>query len=310
MAEFALIERFFADLGASREDVILGVGDDAAVVRLDAGMMVVSAAATLGADSANLWSDQPESIGQRLLATALNRLTAQAAEGAWLTLAVTLPKPDEHWLEDFCRGFSVLAHKYRLRLVGGDTTSGPLAVTTIVNGLRAHTQPPALQGAKLGDSVVMTGTLGYSALTVLASALPHRFSASERRDATRMFAFPSPPADTVAHLLKHANAAADLSDGLPNGLENLLTGSGLGISISVSKLPIAPGLRDVLSEMNAWQQLVNSSGDHEIALCLPAAKLYELRALGTSIGVTYTPIGVVETQPGLRFVDQQSIEQG
>ena len=308
MAEFALIERFFKGLGATRSDVLLPIGDDAALVRPPSDVDVVSVSATLSAQSANTWSDQPDSMGHRLLSCALNRLSAAGAHGAWLTLAITLPSPDEHWLEEFCAGLSALARRHNLSLIGGDTTSGPLVATVVVSGLAPAGEAITVHGAQLGDRILVSGRLGSAALMTLSNAQPHRFDSAEREQAARQFAFPAPRVEIAEQLRSHATAAVDLSGGLTEGLQCLLKDTGLGATISVTALPVADSLRSMLMDLNLWQHLLSAAGDHEVCLCAPVALLDSLRAAGTKVGVGYTEIGSVEVSPGLRFANRPIVE--
>jgi thiamine-monophosphate kinase len=131
VTEFELIERFFAPLGAARGDVVLGIGDDAAVVAPPAGATTHSTCATLvpveGAD--------PAGLAALLLDRALADLATVSAEPAWMTLALTLPSPDEAWLEAFGRSLGEAANPHRIALVGGDTTRGPTTITLFLHGV-------------------------------------------------------------------------------------------------------------------------------------------------------------------------------
>lgn len=309
MAEFALIDRFFSNLGATRSDVALSIGDDAALVLPSPGTEIVSVSATLGPESVNTWSDQPGSMGHRLLSTTLNRLSAMGATAAWLTLAITLPTPDETWLEEFCAAVSALARRHDLSLVGGDTTSGPLLTTAVVTGMAPAGTVVSTHGARPGDRILVSGTLGAAALATLSTAHPHRFEPAEREGAARRLAFPTPRVEIAQHLHLFATAAADLSDGLSNGLDRLLKHEDVGVSVDVSRLPVADSLRVIVVEMNLWTHLLNAAGDHEVCVCVPATRVEALCAAGTRIGVNYAEIGVVEAKPGLRLTNQPGGKQ-
>ena len=129
LSEFALIERYFRSVGAQRADVTLGVGDDAAVLRIPPGSELVAATDTLVA-GVHFPQDSPaDSIGHRALAVNLSDLAAMGARPAWALLALTMPEADEAWLGEFARGLGELAHTHEVALVGGDTTCGPLCIT-------------------------------------------------------------------------------------------------------------------------------------------------------------------------------------
>jgi len=131
MHEFELIEHFFSDGGTQRQDVLLGVGDDAALLQVPPGRKVVTAIATVQDPDKK---QPPESLGEQVLALSLQRLRAAGATPAWVTLALTLPEFDRDWLECFSRTLRDLAHSSGVALIGGDTTRGPLSVTVVSNG--------------------------------------------------------------------------------------------------------------------------------------------------------------------------------
>src|ERR1700747_814237 len=138
LSEFALIERYFRKAGASRPDVQLGVGDDAALLQSPPGAQLVAAIDTLNEGVHFPHGSPPASIGHRVLAVNLSDLAAMGARPAWALLALTLPKVDEHWLEEFTAGLGALARAHEVALVGGDTTRGPLCVTVALLGHVPH----------------------------------------------------------------------------------------------------------------------------------------------------------------------------
>ena len=126
-SEFQLIDDYFSRLGAERADVPLGVGDDCALLRVPEGKLLAVSIDTLVEGTHFLPGADAESLGHKALAVNLSDLAAMGADPAWVTLALTLPRVDEAWIEAFCRGFAVLASRYQVQLVGGDTTHGPLS---------------------------------------------------------------------------------------------------------------------------------------------------------------------------------------
>src|SRR5580704_1529573 len=134
MDEFELIKRYFSRLGAARSDVVLGIGDDAALLSVPDGAELAAAVDTLVADRHFPADSDARSIGHRALAVNLSDLAAMGATPAWATLALTLPAADPEWLERFAAGFSELAAGHAVALVGGDTTAGPLTVSVQIMG--------------------------------------------------------------------------------------------------------------------------------------------------------------------------------
>jgi thiamine-monophosphate kinase len=162
LGEFALIDRYFRDCGARRTDVALGVGDDAALLDCPAGMQLVAAIDSMVLGNHFLAHFSPESVGHRALAVNLSDLAAMGARPAWALLALTLNKADPEWLEGFARGFSALANKHNVALVGGDTTAGPLCISVQLLG---HAPRPAAMlrsAGRPGDVVFVSGNPGDS----------------------------------------------------------------------------------------------------------------------------------------------------
>ncbi|VFN05434.1 MAG: thiamine-monophosphate kinase [Candidatus Kentron sp. G] len=133
MHEFELIGHFFSDGTAKREDVVLGIGDDAALLRVGTGQAIVTAINTVRDP---MQKQSPEFLGRHALALSLHRLRDKQATPAWATLALTLHEIDENWLTRFSHGIKELARDSGVSLIGGDTTRGPLSITVIANGLR------------------------------------------------------------------------------------------------------------------------------------------------------------------------------
>src|SRR5579883_1467924 len=162
LGEFDLIERYFAGLGASREDVRLGIGDDAALLepRVDHDLVVTVDAIVAGRHFPP--GTDARSIGHRALAVNLSDLAAMGADPKWATLSLTLPRAEPAWLEGFAQGFGALAREHGVALVGGDTTAGPLTVSVQLIGDVPRGGALQRRGARPGDVLLVTGTLGDS----------------------------------------------------------------------------------------------------------------------------------------------------
>ena len=146
VGEFDLIERHFCRTLPVRDDVLVGIGDDGAVVAVGDGRMVVTTIATLSAAAWDASGGDPARLGHDAMAMAIDQLTAAGAQPAWATLALTLPEADEHWLAAFSDALFAVATPRRVALIGGDTTRGPFTVTVVGHGLleRSHGMPHAV----------------------------------------------------------------------------------------------------------------------------------------------------------------------
>ncbi len=164
MGEFELIAECFSQAGRSRADVIIGVGDDGAVLQVRDGFDLVVTTDTM-VEGVHFFPDvDPRALGHKLVAVNISDLAAMGAEPSWLSLAITLPKVDPVWLQAFAEGLSETADYYNCQLVGGDTTRGPLTLTVIAKGLVPKGKALTRAGAKVGDYLYVTGTLGDAAL--------------------------------------------------------------------------------------------------------------------------------------------------
>ncbi len=160
MNEFELIHHFFARAKKQRNDVLLGIGDDGALLQVPKGQSLAVTTDTLVAGIHFPDDTSPYDIGYKSLAVNLSDLAAMGAEPSWVTLSLTLPTADENWLKEFSRGFFSLINRYGLQLVGGDTTHGPLSITVQVHGFVPFNKVLRRDQAKPGDLIYVTGTLG------------------------------------------------------------------------------------------------------------------------------------------------------
>ena len=156
-SEFNLIDKFFVHGNLTREDVDLGIGDDCALVTVPENHQVAITTDTLAAGTHFLATANPISVGYKALASNLSDVAAMGAKPTWVSLALTLPEPDEEWLNGFCEGFFGLAKQHHVQLIGGDTTKGPLSITITVQGILPRGEALTRKGAKAGDDIYVTG---------------------------------------------------------------------------------------------------------------------------------------------------------
>ena len=309
--EFELIDRYFRPLdrpgGRRRPDVLLGIGDDAAVLRVPPGQDLVAAIDTLVCGRHFLPDTDPRSIGHRALAVNLSDLAAMGATPAWGLLALTLPAVDEAFLREFTAGFAQLAARHQLALVGGDTTAGPLTVSVQVLGFVPQGQALRRGGGAPGDLVFVSGTPGDAAAGLLLErgteggvvAGPEQAAAVQTL--RQRFLFPTPRVALGEALRDLASACIDVSDGLAGDAGKLAAMSGCGLRLEADALPLSPALLEVFGPQRALQLALACGDDYELCFSLPAGRLAELSAAAVSGECAVRCIGVLEAEPGVRL---------
>lgn len=310
LGEFEIIAKYFSGALAGRDDVVLGVGDDAALVRVPQGRELVVAADTIVSGVHFPPDTAPEAIGYRALAVNLSDLAAMGATPAWFTLALTLPRAEESWLAAFSRGLLDLAREFNMALVGGDTTSGPLTVTVQALGHIAGDAALRRSGAGEGDAILVSGTPGDAAagLAVLEGRLAPE-SAAARTYLVDRFLRPVPRVALGLALVGLASAAIDVSDGLLADLEKLLSASRKGARVELDRLPLSAELTQSADPTSVLRSATTGGDDYELCFTVPTARLPALATIQTRARVPLTRIGTVEATPGLRcFMDGKPLE--
>lgn len=304
LGEFELIERYFGPLGRDggvADGVIEGIGDDAAVLAVPPGAMLVAALDTLVEGRHFLPGSPPGSVGHRALAVNLSDLAAMGADPAWYLLSLTLPEVDEAWLAGFATGLRALARASGIVLVGGDTTRGPLAIAVQVLGLARPGQVLLRNGARPGDLLFVSGAPGEAAAGLaieMAGAPEHPASAH----LLERFRFPVPRIALGRALRGFASACIDVSDGLAADAARLAAASGCGVRIEAAQLPLGPELRAASGEELALVQALSGGDDYELCFTVPAERVAGLAGRLAQAGCAATCVGVIEAGPGLRLV--------
>ncbi|NVD35600.1 thiamine-phosphate kinase [Marinobacter lutaoensis] len=297
MGEFDLIRRYFDPVAREQghPDLRLALGDDCAILRVPPGRDLVFSMDTL-VEGVHFPRAYPaERLAWRALAAAASDLAAMGADPVCFTLALTIPRSEERWLAAFAQGLSEAARSFGLALAGGDTTRGPLTVTLQVQGTVPQDQALRRDGAAVGDLIVVSGTLGDA-----AAALAYLDERSPSEDARALLARYHRPVPRLAlgqALRGIASAAIDVSDGLGADLQHLLSRSGVGACLDLSQLPLSPALRRCRgpeASHLAWC----GGDDYELCVTLPETGWHRL---APAVRAQLTPIGRVESKPGLRF---------
>lgn len=295
MSEFDLIRAYFADIGPARTDAALGVGDDCALLDVPPGQSLAVSIDTL-VSGVHFFPDcDPERLGHKSLAVGLSDLAAMGADPAWSTLALTLPAVDEDWIRAFSRGFARLSLEHGIRLVGGDTTRGPLSISVQVHGLVPSAAAIRRGGARPGDIVCVSGTLGDAGLALRQMLEGAPVDPSLRRRLER----PEPRVALGRALRGIASAMIDISDGLAGDLGHILVASGVGAELELARLPLTAAVSEVVAQSDDWSLPLSSGDDYELCFCVPPERADEVLALGGRLGCPVSVVGEIRQAPGL-----------
>ena len=298
--EFRLIDRIRERTAQQREDVRLGIGDDAALLAVPAGQELAVAIDTMVEGVHFPAGTAPADIGWKALAVNLSDLAAMGATPAWALLALTLPRPDAAFVDGFAEGFAQLAGQYRLALVGGDTTRGALTLSVAVHGFVPPGQALTRAGAQVGDAVLVTGTLGDAAAGL--RCLPSRMDiqATARDFLVNRLNRPTPRVAAGLALRGRASACIDVSDGLLADLGHVCTASGVGAEIDAALLPCSPALLGAFDEAAVRDFALTGGDDYELCFTVPAARMDEVRDDLAKLGCGATRIGRIVAGEGVR----------
>lgn len=291
MDEFALIRRYFEPLGRPRPEVRLGIGDDAALLALPPQSELCITTDTLVAGHHFAADAAAADVGWKALAVNLSDLAAMGAAPLAYTLALTLPEADEPWLQGLAAGLAELAAQHDLPLIGGDTTRGPLSLTLTALGHVPAGRALRRQGAREGDLVCVTGTLGDAALALqLGAQAPEALRQRLHR--------PQPRLAAGQALRELASAGLDLSDGLAGDLAHLCRASGVGASVRADLLPASAAFAAAAPAAQRLALQAQGGDDYELCLTLPPERV---EAATAACGLPLTVIGRITREPGVRF---------
>lgn len=293
LSEFQLIQKYFACATPSRSDVALGIGDDAAVLDIAAGRQLVLSIDCSLADVHFPLNANADDIGYRCLAVNLSDLAAMGAEPCWITLSLTLPENNANWLAGFSRGLAQLATQYQVALVGGDTTKGPLAIAIQAHGQVAKNTYMTRAGAKPGDKIFVSGSLGDAAAGLALYQQNKEYYDESESALIQRYLRPTARVDLGLALAELASSCIDISDGLLADLGHIIKASNCGAKINVDSLPLSDSL---LTQATADQQrhwALSGGDDYELCFTLSAENCCAVEQLADSLALPLQCIGEI-----------------
>ncbi len=303
LGEFELIRHYFAAASCAQagEGVALGIGDDCALLQVPAGEQLAISTDTLVAGVHFPESPDPFLLGQRALGISVSDLAAMGATPVGFTLALTLPGAEPDWLQAFAQGLDYMAQPCAIRLIGGDTTRGPLSLTLTVFGRVPAGMALTRKGAQVGDLLCVGGELGDA-----AGALPLVLGQRQTEPAVAAallarYWSPMPQLELGLALRGKATAALDISDGLLADCGHIAAASGVALIIEQAQVPLSDALRAFAGEATALHCGLTGGDDYRLAFTLPADYLPALQQAGLPVQV----IGRVAAGQGVTLLDPQ-----
>lgn len=297
MSEFSLIQKYFTRPTPS---AVLGVGDDAALVRVGAGMELAISTDMLVSGTHFFPDANPFMLGHKALAVNISDMAAMGAQPRWATLAIALPSEDEAWLERFSAGFFALADEYHVELIGGDTTQGPLNLSVTILGEVPQGKALRRDGAQAGDEIWVSGKLGDAALALAHMQGKLKLDEASFTAIVPALHSPLPRIELGIALRGIAHSAIDISDGLLADLGHILERSGMAAEIQFDKLPVSDYLRQYVAH-DLGKQCALAGGDvYELCFTAPADKHAQIENLSARLDLPLSCIGRIVAGSGCR----------
>lgn len=301
--EFDLIARYFNRYRTARQDVQLGIGDDCALLTVTDKQQIAVSTDTLVEGIHFLKTISPADLGYKALAVNLSDLAAMGADPAWVSLALTLPEVNTDWLEAFSDSLFDQLDYYGMQLIGGDTTRGPLSMTLTIQGLIPTGRALLRSGARVGDWIFVTGTLGDSAAGL--AILQNRLDIDDdkaRAALVKRHLRPTPRVLQGQALRQLANSAIDISDGLISDLRHILKASDCGARLDLDAIPFSAEMQQHVEPEQALKWALTGGEDYELCFTVPEINRGALEVALAHLGVRFTCVGqIMPLSEGIKY---------
>jgi thiamine-monophosphate kinase len=302
MKEFEQIKRYFSK-PPTRRDVLLGVGDDCAIVNSPEGKQLAISCDTMVEDVHFFKTMPARALAHKLVASNLSDLAAMGAVPAWITLSMSMPEMDAPWLETFSAALHEITDYYGMNLIGGDTTYSPIMVLSVtIHGFLPSGKGMRRSGAGLGDFIYVTGYLGDAALGLQHLKQAKELSPLQIAYAVERHYYPTPRVLLGQSIRDVVTSCTDLSDGLSIDLPQLLEASGHGGQIHLDKLPLSKVMQQACSIEQAFDLALHGGEDYELLFTAPANQRMLVEASAQDADVKITCIGQVQGAQTLQYI--------
>ncbi|MDQ3185612.1 MAG: thiamine-phosphate kinase [Pseudomonadota bacterium] len=303
-SEFDIIRRYFS---RPTPGAVLGVGDDAALIKPAAGMELAVSTDMLVSGQHFFADADPRKLGHKSLAVNLSDMAAMGARPRWVTLSLALPeslvRTDEKWLEAFANGFFALAHAHQVDLIGGDTTLGPLNICVTIIGEVAKGKALRRSGARPGDDIWTSGHLGDAALALAHEQRRIMLEPNEIAECLPALHTPMARVELGQRLIGLAGSAIDISDGLLADLGHILKTSKVAAVIKMSEIGCSASIKKYLPQTLAVKCLLAGGDDYELCFTASRAKRGRVEMLSHEQSIPLTRIGRIGEGEGLVVLD-------
>jgi thiamine-monophosphate kinase len=298
VSEFDVIRQYFTRAPQHSE---LGVGDDAALIRVSPNMELAISADMLVSGTHFFAEADPYQLGWKALAVNLSDMAAMGAQPKWATLAIALPNIDHAWLAEFSRGLFACADTFGVDLIGGDTTRGPLTISVQIMGEVPNGLAIKRSGAQLGDQIWLSGPLGHAALALAHLQARIKLDADTFAQCASALHTPQPRVALGLALRGIATSAIDISDGLAADLGHVLNASNLGAKLHLTQLPQASHwpMASQLEPAEQLKLLLAGGDDYELCFSASAVDHERISQLGLSLGLPLLCVGEMVAERGL-----------
>ena len=296
MNEFELIQSYF-NWPLNDPTIALGVGDDAALFNLDSGYQLVTSTDTLS-EGVHFFKDTLASdIAYKSLAVNLSDIAAMGATAKYFTLALTLPKLDQSWLKDFSESLKLTSEAFKVSLIGGDTTRGPLNISITIMGVVENSKAILRSNASVGDGIYVSGNIGDAAYCLKKIIDGIKPSEDELIKLNRPF----PRLKLGGFLKEIASSCIDISDGLEQDLSHILKASKVGAEIDIKKLPLSKSLLNFVETNDDWSIPLCGGDDYELCFTVPETNEKSLKSLSENCNIKITKVGIIDNTKNLRI---------
>jgi len=302
MNEFEMIQRYLSVEGSTRKDVLAGVGDDCALLKVPRGQRLAVSMDTLISGVHFLKETNAADIAHKAVAVNLSDLAAAGAEPAWLTLSLSLPEFDQQWLQDFSCGLKRMVDYYGVNIVGGDTCRGPLSITIQAHGFVPEAVFLRRNTASAGELVCVTGDIGDAALGLKVARGELSVQPSAASHLLDKYRRPSPRIAAGIALRGRATAAIDISDGLLADVNHISRQSGVGVLLRWERVPLSQAAQEIDDKPLLQKAALTGGDDYELCFTVDENELEATTQALETVGTACIPIGRMTGKPGVRVL--------